>query len=598
MASAIGLTADARSAEALVSKDKGSSRASSSSSGSVKGSHTSRSQFFSTSSYLTGCSALSTGITPQPCTSATSTALGLYPSKVRFMVCIGQAFCEHWPELLCGVGDEPGIRSANSRHATAPSFPSTYPCAASAAHGTPCGSSRPTPSPCCRDRIHANDLPKQENAAVEGTGTTAASACTPEGQPNATAGSTDTTPVNAEAPAEGTPPQARLPRTFADEHPTYIQAMAGFNEHQIAATRIVQRGGRPYLAVADRPEYLEGLEGRIESRRHAVNETQRERIGHVAFEPQYALSINDALFKLDNVHDIEDRIRIGLAGVADDRRTIAVLVARLESEEVFRYLWKDFYRSFARYARLCLGIDEELKDLLSVGRNILKYPVFFYGAEALDTDVAFSSLRYLGDAMNTHHSKVELIRARIKTLTCREFAEFATDASFEDRHASKSISFRQEEVLNGFFAQIAHYQGIGQSVKIVEVLADYEIPHVERFIREAQSAYEMAQDVTTEVTNTTDAEAQALPIDALSHEEEKMLIAFPNIDGRKNGAIAVPDAKVISFDDFRSGSTAAQQEAAPEKSDDSEAQGCLIPPREPMPSDTTRSEGIGPLYQP
>jgi hypothetical protein len=325
VASAIGLTADARSAEALVSKDKGFVE-------SVIIELREREGL----AYLAVAILLHIVISNRLFRSLyghhtaamyirdIDRRLGLYPSKVRFMVCIGQAFCEHWPELLCGVGDEPGIPLGELalRHRAKLSVYLSV-------RGI-CGARdalrflKTDTFAVFRDRIHANDLPKQENAAVEGTGTTAASACTPEGQPDAAAGSTDTTPVNAEAPAEGTPPQASSPRTFADEHPTYIQAMAGFNEHQITATRIVQRGGRPYLAVADRPEYLEGLEGRIESRRHAVNETQRERIGHVAFEPQYALSINDALFKLDNVHDIEDRIRIGLAGVADDRRTIAV----------------------------------------------------------------------------------------------------------------------------------------------------------------------------------------------------------------------------------------------------------------------------------
>ncbi len=100
------------------------------------------------------------------------------------------------------------------------------------------------------------------------------------------------------------------------------------------------------------------------------------------------------------------------------------------------------------------------------------------------------------------------------------------------------------------------------------MLADYEIPSVERFIREAKAAYEQAQDVTAEVTYTSDGEVEALPIDSLSPEEEKMLIAFPNIDGQKNGAIAVPGAKVVSFDDFLIRSTTAQPTPDSEKSDD------------------------------
>ena len=246
-------------------------------------------------------------------------------------------------------------------------------------------------------------------------------------------------------------------------------------------------------------------------------------------------------------------------------------MARLESEAVFRAGWWKVYRSFARYAREKFGIEDELRDLLRVGRNILKYPVFFYGDQALDTDVAFMSLRFIDIAMATYHNNVALIRSRIATLSCREFAEFARDASFEERHASKAISWRQEEVLNGYFAQIALNQDLGKSVKVVEVLADYEIPHVDRFIREAKAVYELAtsQDVTATVTRTTDEEGAAFPINDLSPEEEEVLYSFPTIDG-KNGAIAVPDAKVISFDDFRATPSTEQPETTPEKSDDSE----------------------------
>jgi len=197
--------------------------------------------------------------------------------------------------------------------------------------------------------------------------------------------------------------------------------------------------------------------------------------------------------------------------------------------------------------------------------------------------------------MNTHHSKVELIRARIKTLTCREFAEFATDASFEDRHASKSISFRQEEVLNGFFAQIAHYQGIGQSVKVVEVLADYEIPHVERFIREAQAAGEMAQDVTTEVTNTTDAEAQALPIDALSTRRRRCLsVSRTSMAGRMAPLpFPMPSHFLRRLPDRLYCCTAG--------GDAGEVRwlrgpSCLIPPAKPMPRTPPSPRASGPSY--
>ena len=172
--------------------------------------------------------------------------------------------------------------------------------------------------------------------------------------------------------------------------------------------------------------------------------TVRAEIGHKPYSLSRPFEVNKELMELNNVHEIIDRIRAGVALSAPRRRTIAILTYRLKSEPYFRVYWHHprpdaTFHSFSEFAKQDLGMGEELRDYLRVGRNLATFGYVLDGLDGIDEDSMFYKLRFLDDAISTHQGDIALIRARLAALSCREFAKFARDPDY-DKSATHAIT--------------------------------------------------------------------------------------------------------------------------------------------------------------
>jgi hypothetical protein len=153
-------------------------------------------------------------------------------------------------------------------------------------------------------------------------------------------------------------------------------------------------------------------------------------------------------------------------------------VARLSTEPFFYPRWHEEYNSFAAYANQVLGIGEELRDLLRIGRNLIRFPSILEGQTGFETDTHFYSLRYLDQAVANHRSNPALIRARLKNLTTREFAEFARDPQYEERGSLRKLPAKREARAAELLFEVNNLLEQGRAVKVIEILAKPEIEYL------------------------------------------------------------------------------------------------------------------------
>jgi hypothetical protein len=160
------------------------------------------------------------------------------------------------------------------------------------------------------------------------------------------------------------------------------------------------------------------------------------------FDPNNPLAFSEKLFKLFNIDDIILRIRSGLALIVPARRTIAILLYRLFNEK--RNEWQNpfdgpKYKNFRDFASDKLGMGEEYRDYLRVGKVIMSHYYFLNGLTDIDinTEDMFFKLRYLEAALKTHKDNEPLVLARLRTLTIREFKIFSELPDFEITFSKK-----------------------------------------------------------------------------------------------------------------------------------------------------------------
>jgi hypothetical protein len=272
--------------------------------------------------------------------------------------------------------------------------------------------------------------------------------------------------------------------------------------------RAVQNGYPVYLAYSRHTQVIEGLDATIQSWRDGVNEETRRfyaqspALGHGTSFP-----LNDDILSCTNGVELQDRVRAAFQDAGADRRTVAIGVTRLADEPDSRPYWNGGNSLFSVFARLSLGIGEELRDLLSVGRNLIRYPFFLEGQTGFDSDDAFYSLRFIAKAMVTHNNNVELIRARLRTLTTREFSQFAADPLFDQRGSTRPLTRKQVERYSELQAELQHLISQGYSVKVVELYTVSEKNNVMAILSEAEKALE-AQTASPAIARvSTEAEA-------------------------------------------------------------------------------------------
>lgn len=272
---------------------------------------------------------------------------------------------------------------------------------------------------------------------------------------------------------------------------------------QLKLLHIVANGGSAKLLVGSSQSQIEWAKTRLIEDRAERNLIIRAQIGHKLYDLKRPFEVNKELMELSNVHEIIDRIRAGVALAAPRRRTIAVLTYRLASEPYFRPYWRHprsevRFTSFAAFAKSELGMGEEFRDYVRVGRNLAKYGYVLDALEDANTDAMFYKLRYIEDAVMTHQGDIALIRARLANLSCREFSKFARDKDY-DQSTTTALTKKYKERLLEFVSQINALSEKGFAVDVIECYAPEESTILDRFLSEGRQAERALDDTSGEV---------------------------------------------------------------------------------------------------
>lgn len=272
---------------------------------------------------------------------------------------------------------------------------------------------------------------------------------------------------SADAPVSNAPiDKKRTPKAKAPIEDLQLSGV------QLKALHIIASGGNAKILAMASNDQIELATSRFLEDRREKNLAIRAEVGHKLYDVKRPFEVNKELMELANAQEIIDRIRSGLAIASPRRRTIAVLNYRLASEPYFRPYWQHprmevHYKSFAAFAAAELGMGEELRDYLRVGRNLAKFSYILDGLDEIDTDAMFYKLRYLDDAVVTHQADIALIRARLANLSVREFAKFAQQADY-DQQATRIISRQYREHFAEFMGQINSFIEKGLVVDVIE----------------------------------------------------------------------------------------------------------------------------------
>jgi hypothetical protein len=213
------------------------------------------------------------------------------------------------------------------------------------------------------------------------------------------------------------------------------------------ALHIIAKGSKYHSTSGLTEEQVIEVEKRLRQKRAEIFESNL-RIAPIGFQrkaynPDDPLAISEDLYGLRNINDIILRIRSGLSLTMPARRTIAILLHRLYTEKgTFGFYWKRPYEgveytSFGDFAMQELGMGEDYRDYIAVGRVLKEYYYFLDCLSDMDTEAVFLKLRYLPKALNTHKGDEPLVLARLRSLTVREFKAFSEKPDFETTFSKK-----------------------------------------------------------------------------------------------------------------------------------------------------------------
>ena len=268
---------------------------------------------------------------------------------------------------------------------------------------------------------------------------------------------------------------------------------------ELAIRQIIARSGQVHILSTALPEAFTDIDSRLDHWRQSIDEGNRlhYRNGVTPESEKDILASRVAL-------DIEDYIRAINTGIAANRRTLAILVARLRDEPFFYPRWHDEHNSFAAYANQVLGIGEELRDLIRIGRNLIRFPSVLEGQTGFGTDTHFFSLRYIDRAMAKHGSDVALIRARIKSLTTREFAEFARDPYYDKRGSLRALSAKKEARVVELLCEVNNLFEQGRAVKVIEILTESERGYLANILSAAENTLQTKAILASELSSVSE----------------------------------------------------------------------------------------------
>jgi hypothetical protein len=202
-----------------------------------------------------------------------------------------------------------------------------------------------------------------------------------------------------------------------------------------------------------------------------------------SYDPANPLAISDDLYKLTDINDICLRIKAGLALIVPARRTIAILLNRLFTELPHSYKHPRpgvEYASFRDFAMEELGMGEEYRDYIAVGKVINGNPDVLYWLSDRDTEDVFFKLRYLLKALDTHKGNQCLVIARLRSLTVREFKLFSETSDFEITF-SKKLTKKQLDLFKEDLWGSRNKDRMNHPCDYIEVYSESEKPWVLKF---------------------------------------------------------------------------------------------------------------------
>jgi hypothetical protein len=255
------------------------------------------------------------------------------------------------------------------------------------------------------------------------------------------------------------------------------------------ALRIIAKGGRYYMTKYLTEEQAIEVETRLRQRRVEAVENNLKMapidFQRKSYDSSDPLAISDDLYELNNINDIILRIRSGLTLLMPARRTIAILTYRVYIENELQ--WKSprmgvKYKAFRDFAMNELGMGEDYRDYLAVGKVIKDYYYLLDGLSDMDTETVFLKLRYLPNALKSHKGDEPLILARLRSLTVREFKLFSDDPDFEIIF-SKKLTKKQLKEFNGILYRTRNYDNVHPS-NFIEIFDDSERSWVDMIVEQ------------------------------------------------------------------------------------------------------------------
>jgi hypothetical protein len=283
--------------------------------------------------------------------------------------------------------------------------------------------------------------------------------------------------------------QSKCPGGSPDVHQEQIEMINDLNlaPNEKRLLRIIAKGGKYCYTKYLTEEQVVQVETRLRQKRVEIFENNLKSaplaFKRKRFNPNDPLAFSEELFDLYNINDIILRIRSGLALIVPARRTIAILLYRLFNEK--KNEWQNpyggpEYKNFRDFASEKLGMGEDYRDYLRVGKVIMSHYYFLNSLTDMDTEDMFFKLRYLEAALKTHKDNEPLVLARLRTLTIREFKIFSELPDFETTF-SKRLTQKQlkvfREALNSSRGLERFYLG-----DFIEIYSSDETSRVERIV--------------------------------------------------------------------------------------------------------------------
>lgn len=203
------------------------------------------------------------------------------------------------------------------------------------------------------------------------------------------------------------------------------------------------------------------------------------------------------------IHTLEDAERVFKEHLADgvhSRLILAACTANLADDDRLVVQWKA--RGFKRvhdYLKKGLGVPFDTYEYLTIGRNYLCYEAEITSRLSIETEVMFTKLLYLGQAIALHGDQYELVwRYFSPEVDGKTWRAFATSTDYEavlrDRplatarvKEAKRLIFEYRALLHAGAAKVNTALRSGKTVQVLNVINETEASLVELFLRDPKA---------------------------------------------------------------------------------------------------------------